>query len=330
MNKIDIPSKQVISRPFASGDDAVCADIELTSGENINFVDGFPSSYSAPKANGGKFVTRGEINAIGNLASRNEFIRMLGGLNTFNRAFSDAVGGYPEGAVLDVLIGNKLFKAISLVDNNQVDVSSRGADGINWKYLNQDEAEADPGAASYVDVDVGDINFYGNGSSTTSFLVGSFRAPVSGLISVSPLCASPAHSANNNTTYNATYGAITIPFGSNLFIKELGTLGEIPTTFAIPEFSGTDWNLNGFSAFDFPLSRSGYVSIDGVDQTYITPTVRNAFAQRTMFVPVEKDNYYAVCIGVGAKSWSTAEASSVVSLGGTGIVGKILMRIVIS
>lgn len=87
----------------------------------VNFADGFPSEYSAPHSQGGKYVTRGEFNAIGNLATRNDFYKACGGLNTFNTALASKIGGYPKGAVLDHAIGNLVIRVMSLVDNNKYD-----------------------------------------------------------------------------------------------------------------------------------------------------------------------------------------------------------------
>lgn len=109
----------------------------------VNFNDGFPSQYSSPHSQGGKYVTRGEFNAIGNLASRNDFYWMCGGLNTFNSSLASKIGGYPKSAVLDQLLGNKLYKVVSLVDNNTHDFNTEGVTGAYWAYCNQDLASGD-------------------------------------------------------------------------------------------------------------------------------------------------------------------------------------------
>lgn len=120
-------------QPFAHG--GTLTEIGLTQDNNsVNFVDGFPQVYSAPKSNNGKFVTRGEINAIGNLASHNNFYHRCGGLNTFDPAFASAVGGYPEGAILQLMSNNALRYVKSLVDNNLVNFLEAGVDGVNWIY----------------------------------------------------------------------------------------------------------------------------------------------------------------------------------------------------
>lgn len=130
--------------PFAGATGAALASIAQTSGSVINFPDGFPQNYSAPHSKGGKYITRGEMNAIGNLATRNDFYEMCGGLNTFDENFCEKIRGYPKNAILDYLEldSYKLFKVISLIDSNFYNVQTNGVDGVNWQYLNV--ANADP------------------------------------------------------------------------------------------------------------------------------------------------------------------------------------------
>ena len=121
-------------KPFAH-DGLITPIVDIgDSTHPVNFADGFPSEYSAPHSQGGKYVTRGEFNAIGNLATRNDFYKACGGLNTFNTALASKIGGYPKGAVLQLLDNNVLKYVISLVDNNTVNFNTAGVDGINWMF----------------------------------------------------------------------------------------------------------------------------------------------------------------------------------------------------
>lgn len=138
-----MPTRLAMPQPFASGASATRATIGMTSGDSVNYPDGFPAVYSSPASEGGKYVSRGEMNAIGNMASNDLHYFKCGGLNTFDPAFAAAVGGYPKGAVLDYIVGYKLYKVISLVDANSVDYSNVGVDGVNWQWLNSNIAEVD-------------------------------------------------------------------------------------------------------------------------------------------------------------------------------------------
>lgn len=128
-------------KPFAHGGLITpIADIG-DSTHPVNFEDGFPSEYSSPHSQGGKYVSRGEFNAIGNLATRNDFYKACGGLNTFNAALSSKIGGYPKGAVLQLLDKNVLKYVISLVDNNTVNFNTAGVDGVNWMFCYESKHE---------------------------------------------------------------------------------------------------------------------------------------------------------------------------------------------
>lgn len=141
--------QQLIPIPFAHN--GLITDIVIgTSDSTPSFDDGFPAAFSAPRSGGGEYVLRGMMNAIGNLASKNEYYRQAGGLYQFNAEWARLNNGYAKGAVLDYLDGNKLYKVISLVDNNKVDytqsthtvaqttagIISGGIDGVHWAYCN--------------------------------------------------------------------------------------------------------------------------------------------------------------------------------------------------
>lgn len=132
---ISLPEKLIFPTPFAGGEGAALTPIKQSSDINkVNFSDGFPSVYSSPNSLGGKYVTRGELNAIGNLATKNDYYRMCGGINTFDPEFAYAIGGYPKDAILDYFDGVNLFKVISLEEDNMVDFRS-GVFGGKWAKL---------------------------------------------------------------------------------------------------------------------------------------------------------------------------------------------------
>lgn len=135
----NLPEKIIYPTPFAGAYGAELAKIKDGTDANlVNFADGFPSVYTAPKSNGGKFVTRGELNAIGNLATKNEYYRMCGGINTFDPVFAQKIGGYPKDAILDYFDGVNLFKVISLEEDNKQDFRN-GFLGEKWAKLGTNE-----------------------------------------------------------------------------------------------------------------------------------------------------------------------------------------------
>lgn len=144
-------------KPFAH-DGLITPIVDIgDSTHPVNFADGFPSEYSAPHSQGGKYVTRGEFNAIGNLATRNDFYRACGGLNTFDADFASKIRGYPKDAVLQLLDNNVLKYVISLVDNNKVNFNAVGVDGVNWKFCYESKHEDEEGEGFVDHVDLTDI-----------------------------------------------------------------------------------------------------------------------------------------------------------------------------
>lgn len=126
-----MPSRIALKCPFAQ--DGTLADIADSDGNSINYTTGFPSIYSIPASGGGKYLGRGDINALGNIATNDLFYHKCGGLNTYDAEFAAKVGGYPKGAILDYVTGEGVVRRIrSLVDNNTTNPIVNGIDNTSW------------------------------------------------------------------------------------------------------------------------------------------------------------------------------------------------------
>lgn len=144
-------SKLLIPTPFAKN--GTITPIEAASEDMPNFSTGFPENFSAPHSGDGRYVARAMMNAVGHMATANEYFRQAGGIYQFDAEWARVNGGYPKGAVLDFLNGNRLYKVLSLVDNNLVDFTGKepttaqatagivagAVDGVNWLYCNVDQ-----------------------------------------------------------------------------------------------------------------------------------------------------------------------------------------------
>ena len=181
-------------KPFAH-DGLITPIVDIgDSTHPVNFADGFPSEYSAPHSQGGKYVTRGEFNAIGNLATRNDFYKACGGLNTFNASLASKIGGYPKGAVLQLLDNNVLKYVISLVDNNTVNFNTAGVDGVNWMFCYESKhEEVDEGLLEHIEL----ADIRSNVTSSTNVFVK--KVPRAGFINV------------RNVNFEMSYRQITNP-----------------------------------------------------------------------------------------------------------------------
>ena len=177
MTSSQIPSRIAMPCPFGGFGSNNITPIKTVTGTDVNFPDGFPSAYGAPTDTSGKFVTRKEMNAIGNLASNDLFYHKCGGLNTFDAEFCAAIGGYPKGAVLKMLGDhNTVFDVISLVDNNTFDFTENGIDNEHWKYLN----------LNIGDPSLDDTVFQWSGTHSEGIIqIGTFAAPKTGTLRVS-------------------------------------------------------------------------------------------------------------------------------------------------
>ena len=174
MTSAQVPSRIAIKRPFAES--GLITPIQDTSGDSVNYPQGFPSIYGVPASEGGKYVGRGEINAIGNVATNDLFYHKCGGINTFDAAFAAKVGGYPKGAVLQYLNGNYIYDVISLIDNNMFDfASSNTIDGANWAYCNKETSSSDR-------ILVVESSTTVNANNSLGLLLGVFKAPKNGFI----------------------------------------------------------------------------------------------------------------------------------------------------
>ena len=174
MTSAQVPSRIAIKRPFAES--GLITPIQDTSGDSVNYPQGFPSIYGVPASEGGKYVGRGEINAIGNVATNDLFYHKCGGINTFDAAFAAKVGGYPKGAVLQYLNGNYIYDVISLIDNNMFDfASSNTIDGANWAYCNKETSSSDR-------ILVVESSTTVNANNSQGLLLGVFKARKNGFI----------------------------------------------------------------------------------------------------------------------------------------------------
>lgn len=218
--------------PFAKGSADSITAIQNASGNAVNFRDGFPSVYSAHAEQDGKYVTRKEMNAIGNLASQNEFYYLAGGVNTFDTEFATAIGGYPEGAVLKYLNNGYLYDVISLVDDNMYDFTADGVDGVNWKYL------------SVAEKLVFDDVFFegGSGLSVGSTFLGSVVAKKSGTFAL----VNSISAVVSGETIMASYSGakdVAILKGCGLMIREVGA-NETASNISLPSaVDGSDIGL---------------------------------------------------------------------------------------
>lgn len=136
MTKEQIPSMSVLPLPFAMKGETVVPVSELDpfSDSGNEGALGFDSKYqwngSVPPS---RFITRQLMNRLLGQISGRQFLKQCGALDTFDQNVCDAIGGYPQGAVLQYLDGNVLYDVVSMRDKNDTDYTKVGVDGTNWR-----------------------------------------------------------------------------------------------------------------------------------------------------------------------------------------------------
>lgn len=114
---------------------AIASDFPVSSDVDTNFKTGVPNSFDAG-SDTNKAVLLPDINRIADIACREQYFRQCGGIHTFVRELSDAIGGYPNGIVLEYWDGQYLRRVISLMDDNVYDFTENPGfiDNIHWAY----------------------------------------------------------------------------------------------------------------------------------------------------------------------------------------------------
>ena len=277
MTSSEMPTRIAMPQPFASGESATRATIESVSGDNLNYVDGFPGKYSLPASEGGKYVSRGEMNAVGNMASNDLHYFKCGGLNTFDAAFCAAIGGYPKGAVLKYLYNGWLYDVISLQDGNTYNVAENGPDDINWAYLSVPDKQTEGAVffegATGISMGLNNLGII-QAKKTGSLLINSAIEPVYG----SNVLNLSFESSNWFNRY----------LGASLMLLPLTSLSQSVS------FPQTQWD-SGHTTFS--IEWSGWGAISGDLAVTYSPSGETAHYNK---IPpsikpfVEKDAYYAL------------------------------------
>ena len=98
MESLTIP--QILSGAFAYNGQKNTIPDAPTGSFLASIQEGFPPITMMPKKNGGQPPEGKDFNGIFNLMSQFYFFTQNGGTYTFNQSVSDAIGGYPENALL--------------------------------------------------------------------------------------------------------------------------------------------------------------------------------------------------------------------------------------
>lgn len=145
MQASNAPLKSAV--PFADSGNKnaipVASQIGVTPGA-ASFTDGFPPLTMTPLAAGGVPPYGADFNGILNFLSAAARWQQAGGAYPYDAAFSTAIGGYPQGAMLKKSLGEGYW--LNLAENNSTDPDSGGANWIALPAGIASSAEAEAGS----------------------------------------------------------------------------------------------------------------------------------------------------------------------------------------
>lgn len=201
MKREQIPSMSTLPLPFAlNGETSIPVkelDPFLDDG-NLGSL-GFDGKYqwngNTPPS---RFITRQLMNRLLGQISGRQFLKQCGVLDTFDQNVCDAIGGYPQGAVLQYLDGDILYDVVSMRDNNDTDYTKIGVDGINWRIYGSS-------VFSYVYPDYGSVgqnNILKTWDASTSGV--SSNGILSGDLTISSACWIQAFITNPTAAHGTT------------------------------------------------------------------------------------------------------------------------------
>lgn len=117
---------------------------DATGTNRASFQEGFPAITRMPVIENplptqvsGLPPKQQDFNGLFNTVSQHNFFAQNGGLYSFNQAVSDAIGGYPQGALLWAIVGGKPMAVYSLVENNTFNflTNPEYLDGVHWAFI---------------------------------------------------------------------------------------------------------------------------------------------------------------------------------------------------
>ena len=99
----------------------------------ISYPKGLPRQKEISTAYNGAPFSIEDINKLSNISINNNLLFNTGShFNTFDKKFCEQIGGYPKNAILVFQKQNGFSLVRSLVDDNTIDFTENGIDGINW------------------------------------------------------------------------------------------------------------------------------------------------------------------------------------------------------
>ena len=131
-----LTNPQVLYQPFAETGDrnTILNAPDTENPQRANIQTGFPAITQTPILNGGIPPERKDFNGLAYMLSSFYYFTQCGGIYTFNQDVSDAINGYPLGAVLYYTDGDGVTYRVKSNKENNTDnfVSTPSFIGDSW------------------------------------------------------------------------------------------------------------------------------------------------------------------------------------------------------
>lgn len=252
----------ILVKPFASSGDKNTIPEDATGTQAASLEEGFPSITSTPLSQGGIPPQRTDFNGLGYLLSSQFFYLQNGGSFTFNQDVSDAIGGYPQGAVLKYLASDGLsgYEVVSMINNNTYNFVATPSyiDGIKWKRLQNGGNSRNVGEIVQSTLPLIDAGLHLlDGSVISSGIYSEFITYIAGLYSTHPECftteanwqtAVTTYGVCGKFVYDSVNNTVRLPkiTGFTEGTIDPTVLGDL-TTAGLPNITGITRGMSGGS-----------------------------------------------------------------------------------
>ena len=141
---------QVLAQPFCAQGDKNTIPNAATGSNLASLQEGFPAITGLPISQGGIPPERQDFNGAMNLNSQFYFAFQNGWLPTFSQDVSNAIGGYPQGAVLWYQTDNGLQILQSTIPNNTNNfITNPSVIGTSWVTVGATQAYVQQAIPNY-------------------------------------------------------------------------------------------------------------------------------------------------------------------------------------
>lgn len=219
---------------------------------------GFPAITMTAKAAGGVPPDGKDLNGFYNILSQFYFYTQNGGVFTFDQSVSNAIGGYPQGAVLYWKHDNVIERVESQIENNTYNFVTTPSyiDGAKWKIVTDAPLERDLGEiiTSILPLSDAGLHLLDGSLLAGGGIYDDFVTYVAGLVSTYPDCFTTEAAWQQSVTdygvcgkfvYDSVNNTVRLPKITGIIegTTDLTALGDLVEA-GLPNITGSFTNEN--------------------------------------------------------------------------------------